>query len=84
MYLITVLLSVLLPLPLLSQTAVLKGRVTDPKGNALPNASVKLLARDRVLEEAVTGLDGKFQLKVVTASKLFIRVEAFGFRPVTH
>jgi hypothetical protein len=62
----------------------LKGRVTDPKGNALPNASVKLLARDRVLEEAVTGLDGKFQLKVVTASKLFIRVEAFGFRPVTH
>jgi hypothetical protein len=34
-----VLLFLLLPLPLLAQEIVLKGRFSDPRGNALPGAS---------------------------------------------
>jgi len=83
-YSFAILLFVLLPLPLFSQTIVLKGRVTDPKGNAMPKASVKLLDRDRVAGEATTGPDGLFQLPPTSSGQFVIRVEASGFRPVAR
>jgi hypothetical protein len=78
------LLVALLPLQLLSQTIVLKGRVTDPKGNALPKASVKLLDHNRILVEATTGPEGQFQLPSTSAGQFVVKVDASGFRPVTH
>lgn len=84
LYLFAIALFVLLPVALFSQTIVLKGRVTDPKGNALPEASVKLLDHDRVLGEATTGPDGQFQLPAASAGQFVIKVEVSGFRPVTH
>lgn len=78
------LLFVLSPLALFSQTIVLKGRVTDPKGSALPEASVRLLDRDRIAAEAITGPDGLFQLPPVGPGQFVIKVEADGFRPVSR
>jgi hypothetical protein len=74
----------LLPVALFSQTVVLKGRVSDPKGNPLPQASVKLLEHERMMGEATTGPDGLFQLSSATAGQFVVKVEATGFRPVTR
>jgi len=81
---IVILLFVLLPLPLLSQTIVLHGHVADPKGSALPKASVKLLDHERVLGETTTGAEGQFELTAAGAGQFVIKVEATGFRPVTQ
>jgi hypothetical protein len=80
------LLFVLLPLPLFGQS-FLKGRVTDPQGNALPNASVHLVEReasgnDHVLRQTTSGPDGSFGLTESPRGRFDIRVEAEGFQPV--
>jgi hypothetical protein len=86
-----------LGIPLLAQEIILKGRVTDPQGNNLPQASVQLLDRDRVLGRATTGTDGQFQIELSSerqsssgqsstgqsSTKQFIvKVDASGFQPV--
>src|SRR5271157_3668797 len=73
---------VLLALPLMAQEIVLKGRVTDPQGHNLPQASVRLADHDRVLGQATSGGDGSFQMKLSSAGQFVIEVEAPGFRPV--
>ena len=71
-------------LQLLAQEMVLKGRVTDPQGNSLPEASVQLLRRNQVFAQATSGPDGRFRLQVDSPGQFVVRVEASGFRPVTH
>ncbi len=68
--------------PLLAQEIVLKGRVTDPQGNALPKALVRVTGRDRVLGQTTTAPDGQFQIKLSAAGKFLIKVDAAGFRPI--
>jgi hypothetical protein len=68
--------------PLLAQEIVLKGRITDPQGNAMPRATVRLTARDRVLGRTTTASDGQFQFKLSAAGKFVIKVDAPGFRPI--
>ena len=75
---------ILLPLPLPAQEIVLKGRVTDPQGNGLPEALVQLVGHNQVLAQANSGPDGLFQLKVGSAGQFVIKVDAAGFRQVTH
>ena len=75
---------VLLPPLLFSQTIVVRGHVSDPKGNALPKASVKLLDHERVVGETATGPEGEFQLPAASAGHFVIQVEASGFRPVAQ
>ena len=75
---------ILPPLPLLAQVIVLKGRVADPQGNGLPQALVQLLAHNQVLAIATSGPDGLFQLTVGSAGEFLVKVDARGFRPVTH
>ncbi len=83
-YLVAVLLLVLLPLPLFSQATLLKGRVTDPKGNVVAKASVKLLDRDHILAEAATGIDGRFQFPLASLGQFVIKVQVPGFRTVSR
>ena len=78
------LLLILVPLPLLSQAIVVKGRVTDPKGNALPQASVEVVDRDHVLAQATSGPGGLFQLALAGSGDFVIKAEAPGFRPVSR
>ena len=74
---------ILVPCSLFAQPIILKGRVMDPRGNALPNALIQVLAHDRIVSRATTGADGTFQIKIDTSEQLFtVKVEATGFRPV--
>jgi hypothetical protein len=64
----------------IAQEIVLKGRVIDPQGNNLPQASVRLVEHGRVLGRATSGSDGLFQIKLPTAGQFLVKVEATGFR----
>jgi hypothetical protein len=52
--------SVSAPRALLAQEIVLKGNVSDPHGNALPNALLQLIAHNHVLSQSKSGADGRF------------------------
>ena len=87
-----------LSLPLVAQEIVLKGRVIDPQGSALPKAAVQVLDQGRIVGRATTGSDGRFQIAFSFAGpsgrrsaanaaekptgEFLVKVEAFGFRPV--
>ena len=75
---------VLLLTPCLAQEIVLKGRVIDPEGNALPDASIQLMGHKQVLSQTASGADGKFLVKVMSAGEFIIEAESSGFRPVTR
>jgi hypothetical protein len=82
-----------LSLPVMSQTLLtkeiaLRGRVTDPQGNALSNACVQIFRHDsrdkgQALKEVNSGPDGQFEIKAASAGEFDIKVEADGFRPVS-
>ena len=74
----------LTPGALFAQEIVLSGRVIDPEGKALPNASLQIVGQDRVLAHAISGPDGQFALKLRAAGEFLIKAEAAGFRPVVH
>ena len=67
---------------LFAQEIILKGRVIDPQGNALPNASVQLMGRNRDIAQATSGSDGLFVLKTGSAGNFALKVNARGFRSV--
>ncbi len=75
---------VLLLTPCLAQEIVLKGRVIDPEGNALPDASIQLMEHKQVLSQTASGADGKFLVKVMSAGEFIIEAESSGFRPVSR
>ncbi|MGA2356565.1 MAG: TonB-dependent receptor [Terriglobales bacterium] len=89
-FLARALLFLLLPLPLAAQSIVLKGRVTDPQGNVLPDASIQLTARTGnpktrpMPAKTTSGPDGRFQLTFLAPGNFDLTVEASGFRPVTR
>jgi hypothetical protein len=80
----SLLLFLLLSIPALSQQIALRGRVTDPQGNVLPNAAAQIVSHDQVVGQTSSGPDGLFELKVVSAGQFDVKVEAPGFRPVTR
>ena len=83
-----VLLLLLLQLPLLAQDVMLRGRVTDPEGNALPGASIATKIRTKIKIDAdsaivTSGSDGTFSIRT-TPGEVEITVNAHGFRAVTR
>ncbi len=73
----------LLGLSLQAQEIFLRGRVTDPQGNALPDAVVKLCRQKEVLAQTSSAKDGSFQLAMPSIGKFELLVEATGFRDLT-
>ncbi len=73
---------ILCSVPTIAQEIVLKGRITDPQGNSLPQASVQVIGHGRVLGQSISGSDGSFQLKLSSAAQFVVKVQAPGFRPV--
>jgi hypothetical protein len=67
---------------LFAQEIILKGRVLDPQGNALANASIQLIDRGQVIAQAASGADGQFALKIRSAGTFTIKADASGFREV--
>ena len=76
------LLFLLLPIPLLSQQVIVRGSVTDPEANVLPNTLVQLVSHEQVVGQTYSGPDGVFELKVASAGQFDVQVEATGFRSV--
>jgi Carboxypeptidase regulatory-like domain len=78
---IGILFLLLAPCALLSQVEmVLKGSISDPHENALPNALVQLIAHNQVVSQTKSGADGHFLLKVRSSGEFTIRVDSPGFR----
>jgi Carboxypeptidase regulatory-like domain len=71
------------------QEIVLKGRVSDPQGNALPDASAQLFrqgshGRGQPIAEVTSGKSGEFEVKVLSAGEFELKVDAAGFQPVVQ
>ncbi len=67
-------------LPASSTTSfVLRGRVTDPTGAAVPRVSVLLVSQDQI-REGVTDAEGRFQFGEVSPDTYELDVKAQGFR----
>jgi hypothetical protein len=77
----------LLPLPLLAQGIILRGRVSDPRGNALPGASIQVVGHSdngEIRRTTISGPDGRFAINVDSTGNFDITVSAAGFRLVTR
>ena len=85
-FVLLVLLFLLLPLPLLAQGIILKGRISDPQGNALPGASITAVSRSGNSQPltATSNFDGRFEIKITATGNFDITVDALDFRPVTR
>lgn len=57
----------------------LEGKVVDPLGAAIPNASVSLLQGEKVMSATKTGIEGDFAFTTVQAGRYLVRIEAAGF-----
>ncbi len=71
-----------MPAELLGQQIVLTGRVLDPSGNALPNASIHVFAQNQTLAQATSRADGQFTVRLTSAGEFILKAEATGFRVV--
>jgi hypothetical protein len=76
---------ILAPGCLLSETIILKGRVVDPQGHTLPNASVTISGgghsrSGNIVAQTTSGSDGQFELVLESTGRFNIQVEAEGFR----
>jgi len=69
---------------ILAQEILLRGRVVDPEGKALPDASFQIVGQHQVLAHAVSGPDGQFVAKLRSPGEFIIKAEAPGFRPVVR
>ena len=79
----------LLPLAVSAQSVVLKGRVTDAQGNALPGASIVLLGQDhpgppQVVGRTTSGSAGEFDLQLDSRGTFDLQVDVEGFRSVVR
>src|SRR5271165_2434001 len=81
---IVILLLFLMPCSLPAQEIMLKGRVIDPRGNALPNALIELLGQNQVLSQATSGPDGQFLLTATSTGVFTVKTAAPGFQTVVQ
>ena len=64
---------------LIAQDIVVHGRIDDPQGNAVPNASVELRNKQGVVQRVSSGADGRCELKAATVSEHTLQVQAACF-----
>jgi hypothetical protein len=64
----------------------LEGRIFDPQGRVLPDASVRLVTqfhgKDQVIRETVSGPEGVFQITLSSPGDFILKVSSTGFCPV--
>ena len=66
------------------QASLLTGTIVDASGAPIPNATVRLDVSGATIAEAVTGSDGRFELKAGAPSGARIVVTAAGFAPAVE
>jgi Carboxypeptidase regulatory-like domain len=80
-------LALLLALPTLAlgQSANINGRVTDPQGNSISHALVRLAnSDDKRVQEALTGDDGRFTFNELEPGRYVLAILATGFEPANR
>src|SRR5580698_8507130 len=65
-----------------AQEIVLKGKVIDLQGDALPQASIQVLSGDVMVFQTVSGPDGTFEIKAASPGKYVLKAAGTGFQPV--
>jgi hypothetical protein len=65
-------------------TAVVRGRIADAQGAALPGASVRAWQDDRVVAETTTNVDGDYQLSGLAPGAYRVEVALAGFAPASQ
>jgi vitamin B12 transporter len=65
-----------------SQT-VLRGRITDPLGQAVPNAKVVALQNNKEVAHSTSNSEGAFEVTVPNGGRYDVQVEAQGFATAT-
>ena len=61
------------------------GRVLDPQGNAVANATLSLLAGDgKMVQQTGTGNDGQFAFRDILPGKYTLKLSVAGFAPVNQ
>jgi outer membrane receptor protein involved in Fe transport len=82
---LTVFVFVMVAVPALAQsTAVLQGKVTDPKGAVIPNATILVRNEATSLERtAQTDGEGNYQVAALPVGKYRVEVKAPGFQTAT-
>jgi iron complex outermembrane receptor protein/vitamin B12 transporter len=68
---------------LAQQPKQLRGRVLDPLGALVPQATVELLDDAKVVGKTTSGADGSFQLALPEVGRYRLRVAAKGFQTTT-
>jgi Carboxypeptidase regulatory-like domain len=74
----------LLPTAVLAQNLRIRGRVLDPQGNALPGASIQLMAHNRVIAKAKSSANGQFLLQAPSIGNFVLRVTSPQFQPMSR
>jgi len=69
----------------LAEGPSITGKVTDPQGNAVANATVNLIADDgRAVQHRATGSDGQFSFAGIPPGKYTLKLNVAGFDPVNQ
>jgi vitamin B12 transporter len=64
-----------------AQAATVRGKVTDPLGAAVADATVALLSQNGKAAEGKTDAEGRYELTVRSPGRFHLRVAASGFAP---
>src|SRR5208282_3062630 len=71
--------------PVLADGPSISGKLTDPQGSAVPNATVTLVAEDgKIVQQRSTNTDGQFAFQNVLPGKYALKLMVPGFDPVTQ
>jgi len=69
---------------LVAQTVILQGRVVDPTGDALQNASVQVTKEGQIVAHVLSSTNGHFRLVMHTMGDCTIQVDVPGFQSVAR
>src|SRR5271157_5487677 len=69
--------------PALADGPSITGKVTDPQGSAVANATVSLVAEDgKLLQQKSANTDGQFAFQSIVTGKYALKINVPGFEPV--
>jgi vitamin B12 transporter len=65
------------------QAAVVQGRVTDPLGAAVANATVTLISKGRIVGSTTSQSDGSYQIRNNASGRFYVVVASSTFKQIT-